>query len=94
MAGAGIQYFAKFCSQKPRIATTGITSWQTALKWTADYQALAQVARKTCGQVWPVAISLKFRLLTVSFLTTVILFMAIHGLNAMDCNNPRHTFEH
>jgi hypothetical protein len=38
MAGAGIRSFAKFRSQMPRIATTGITSWQTALKWTADCQ--------------------------------------------------------
>jgi hypothetical protein len=39
MAGAGIWTFAKFCSQMPRIATTGITFWHTALKWTADCQA-------------------------------------------------------
>jgi hypothetical protein len=44
---AGIRPFAK------RIATTGITSWQTALKWTAD----CQVPRSGCrGQVKPVAI--------------------------------------
>jgi hypothetical protein len=36
MAGAGIRSFAKFRGQMPRIATTGMTSWQTALKWTAD----------------------------------------------------------
>jgi hypothetical protein len=53
MAGAGIWSFAKFCGQMPRIATTGITSWQTALKWTAD----CQVPRSgCCGQVKPVAI--------------------------------------
>jgi hypothetical protein len=39
MAGAGIQSFAKFRSQMPWIATTGMTSWQTALKWTAHCQA-------------------------------------------------------
>jgi hypothetical protein len=39
MADAGIRSFAKFCGQMPRIATTGMTSWQTALKWTADCQA-------------------------------------------------------
>jgi hypothetical protein len=39
MAGAGIWSFAKFRGQLPQIATTGITSWQTALKWTADCQA-------------------------------------------------------
>jgi hypothetical protein len=39
MAGAGIRSFAKFRGQMPRIATTGITSWQAALKWTADCQA-------------------------------------------------------
>jgi hypothetical protein len=53
MAGAGIRSFAKFGGQMPRIATTGITSWQTALKWTAD----CQVPRSGCrGQVKPVAI--------------------------------------
>jgi hypothetical protein len=44
MAGAGIQSFAKFRGQLPWIATTGITSWQNALKWTADCQFRAQVA--------------------------------------------------
>jgi hypothetical protein len=53
MAGAGIRSFAKFHSQMPRIATTGITSWQTAVKWTAD----CQVPRSCCrSQVKPVAI--------------------------------------
>jgi hypothetical protein len=48
MVGAGIRSFAKFRSQMPRIATTGITSWQTALKWTPD----CQVPRLGCrGQV-------------------------------------------
>jgi hypothetical protein len=32
MAGDGIQSFAKFHGQMPRTATTGITSWQTALR--------------------------------------------------------------
>jgi hypothetical protein len=40
MAGAGIRSFPKFCGQMPRIATTGITHWQNALKWTADCQVL------------------------------------------------------
>jgi hypothetical protein len=53
MAGAGIQSLAKFCGQMPRIATTGIASWQTTLKWTAD----CHVPRSGCrGQVKPVAI--------------------------------------
>jgi hypothetical protein len=53
MAGAGIWSFTKFLGQMQRIATTGITSWQTALKWTAD----CQVPRSGCrGQVKPVAI--------------------------------------
>jgi hypothetical protein len=53
MAGAGIRPFAKFRAQMPRIATTGITSWQTTLKWTAD----CQVPHSGCrGQVKPVAI--------------------------------------
>jgi hypothetical protein len=37
----------------PGIATTGISSWQTALKWTADCQVLRSGCR---GQVKPVAI--------------------------------------
>jgi hypothetical protein len=53
MAGAGIQPFAKFRCQMLQIATTGITSWQTALKWTADCQVLRSGCR---GQVKPVAI--------------------------------------
>jgi hypothetical protein len=36
---AGIRSFAKFPGQMPLIATTGITSWQTALKWMADCQS-------------------------------------------------------
>jgi hypothetical protein len=53
MVGAGILSFAKFHSQMRRIATTGITSWQTALKWTAD----CQVPRSGCRvQVKAVAI--------------------------------------
>jgi hypothetical protein len=53
MAGAGIRSFAKFRGQMPRIATTGITSWQTALKWNVD----CQVPRSGCrGQVKPVEI--------------------------------------
>jgi hypothetical protein len=41
MAGTEIRSFAtgKLRGQMPRIATTGITPWQTALKWTADCQA-------------------------------------------------------
>jgi hypothetical protein len=53
MAGAGIRSFAKFRSQMPRIATTGITSWQTTLKWTADCQVPGSGCRR---QVKPVAI--------------------------------------
>jgi hypothetical protein len=53
MARAGIRSFAKFRSQMPRIATTGITSWQTALKWTADCRELLSGCR---SQVKPVAI--------------------------------------
>jgi hypothetical protein len=90
MAGAGIRSFAKFRGQMTRIATTGITSWQTALKWTAD----CQVPRSGCvvkSSLWQSA--LKFILLSVAIRATVILFLAIHVLNAADCHNPRHTFE-
>jgi hypothetical protein len=63
----------------PQIATTGITSWQTALKWTADCQVLRLGFR---SQVKPVAIR-----------AMVILFLAIRVISAADCHNPRHTFE-
>jgi hypothetical protein len=53
MAGAGIWSFAKFRGKIPRIATTGITSWQTTLKWTSDCQILPSGC---CGQVKLVAI--------------------------------------
>jgi hypothetical protein len=53
MAGAGIWSFAKFPGQMPRIATTGITSWKTALKWNVDCQVLHSGCH---GQVKPVAI--------------------------------------
>jgi hypothetical protein len=53
MAGAGIRSFAMFRGQMPRMATTGITSWQTALKWNADCQVPLSCCR---GQVKPVAI--------------------------------------
>jgi hypothetical protein len=58
MAGTGICSFAKLCSQMPRIATTGITPWQTALKWTADCQAPHSSCQDycTCGQGRPLAI--------------------------------------
>jgi hypothetical protein len=46
MAGAGNRSFAKFRGQMPQIATTGIASWQTALKWTAECQPpLAHILR-------------------------------------------------
>jgi hypothetical protein len=46
MAGAGIRSFAKLRGQMPRIVTTGITSWQTALKHTAECQPpLANILR-------------------------------------------------
>jgi hypothetical protein len=45
MAVAGIWSFAKFRGQMLRIATTGITSWQTALKWTVDCQVLLSGCR-------------------------------------------------
>jgi hypothetical protein len=46
MAGVGIWSFAKFRGQMPWIATTGITSWQTALKHTVECQPpLANILR-------------------------------------------------
>jgi hypothetical protein len=46
MASTGIRAFAKLRGQMPRIATTGIAPWQTALKWTAD----CQVPRSGCQE--------------------------------------------
>jgi hypothetical protein len=90
MAGAGIRAFAKFRSQLPRIATTGITSWQTTVKWTAD----CQVPHSGChGQVKPVAIRSEIHTSVCAIRATVILFLAIRVLNAADCHNPQHTFE-
>jgi hypothetical protein len=83
MAGAGIQSFAKFRSKMLVITTTGITSWQTALKWTAD------CAQKS--SLWQSA--LKFILLSEAIRATVILILAIRVLNAADCHNPWRTFE-
>jgi hypothetical protein len=58
MAGNGIRSFAKLRRKMSRIATRGITPWQTALKWTADCQAPRSDCQEycTCGQVRPVAI--------------------------------------
>jgi hypothetical protein len=54
MVDAGIRSFAKSHGQMLQIATTRITSWQNARKWTAD----CQVPRSGCSdQVKPVAIS-------------------------------------
>jgi hypothetical protein len=72
----------------PRIATTGITSWQTALKWTAD----GQVTRSgCCGQVKPVAICSQIHT-SVCGNRQRRLFYSWRSL-AADCHNPRHTFE-
>jgi hypothetical protein len=46
MAGTEIRSFAKLRGQMPRIDTTGIAPWQTALKWTAD----CQVPRSDCQE--------------------------------------------
>jgi hypothetical protein len=85
MAGAGIRSFAKFRSQMLQITTTGITSWQTTLKWTAVQVAAVK------SSLWQSA--LKFILLSVAISETVILFLAIRVTNAADCHNPWHTFE-
>jgi hypothetical protein len=93
MAGAGIGSFAKFRGQMPRIATILITSWQTALKWTAD----CQVPRSDCHRnVKPLAnrSQIHTSVCGKAIRATVILFLEIRVLNAADCHNPRHTFEH
>jgi hypothetical protein len=85
MAGTGICSFAKLRGQMPLIATAGIASWQTALKWTPD----CQVPRSGCQEyihavrssLWQSAV--KFILLSVAIRAMVILFVAISSLNAV-----------
>jgi hypothetical protein len=87
IAGSGIWSFAKFRGQMPQIATTGITSWQTALKWTAD----CQVPGSGCHcKVKPVVICSPIHTSVCSNDDYSILG---NVLNAADCHNPRHTFE-
>jgi hypothetical protein len=79
----------------PRFATTGITPRQTAIKCTADCQALLlRWQRKPAARsgLWQSA--LKFRLLTLAIRSTIILFVAIRDLNTADCHTLQHTFEH
>jgi hypothetical protein len=88
MADAGIRSFAKFRGQMPRIATPGITSWQTALKWAAD----CQVPRSGCrGKVKPVAIRSQFHTSVCGHPRDGYSILGV--LNAADCHNPQHTFE-
>jgi hypothetical protein len=86
MADAEIRSFAKFRGQRPRIATTGITSWQTLSSrlWIAKFHAQVTSVKSSLWQS-----ALKLILLSVAIRATVILFLAIHVLNAADC----HTFE-
>jgi hypothetical protein len=79
MAGAGIRSNAKFRSQMPRIATTGITSWQTISTGLRISKFRAQVGAVK-SSLWQSA--LKFILLSVAIQATVILFLAIRILNA------------
>jgi hypothetical protein len=90
MSGAGIWSFAKFRGQMPRIATTGMTSWETALKWTAD----CKVPRSGCrGQVKPVAIRSQIHTSVCGNPHDGYSILSIRVLNAADCHNPRHTIE-
>jgi hypothetical protein len=78
----------------PRIATTVITSWQTALKWTADCQALRLGCQEyiRSGQACGNPLS-NLDSLTVAFRVMAILFVAIRALKAVDCHNLQDTFE-
>jgi hypothetical protein len=84
MVGAGIRLFAKFHCQMLWIATTGITSRQTALKWTADCQVPGSGCR---GQVKPVAI--------LSQIHTSVCGNLHYGYSILGNprSKPRHTFE-
>jgi hypothetical protein len=90
MAGAGIRSFAKFHGQMLRIATTGISFWQTLSSGLRIAKFRAQVAAVK-SSLWQSA--LKFILLSVVIRAMVFLFLTIRILNAADCHNPRHTFE-
>jgi hypothetical protein len=83
MASAGIWSFAKFRGQMPLIATTGITSWQTALKWTADCQAPRSGCQEymrsghACGNP----------------LSNLYSWLGNLHDGYFICGNPQHTFE-
>jgi hypothetical protein len=87
MAGTGFRYVATFHAPNPRFATTRITPWQTALKYTADCQA--PLSGSSPG-LWQSA--LKFRLLTVAIRDADIFLVAILGDQTADCHSPRYTF--
>jgi hypothetical protein len=91
--GTGIRSFAKLHGQMQRFATTGIAPWQTPFKWTAECQALRPDCQEHAVRsgLWQSAFKLIF--LSVAICSTVILFVAIHGLNAMDFHNPQNTLE-
>jgi hypothetical protein len=90
MAGAGIRSLAKFRGQMPRIARTGINSWQTAFKWTAD----CQVPGSGChGQVKPVAIRSQIHTSVCGNPRDGYSILGNPRSNAVDCHNPWHTFE-
>jgi hypothetical protein len=76
----------------PRIATTGITSWGKPLSSGLRIAKFPAQVAAVKSSLWQSA--LKFILLSVAIHTTVILFLAIRILNAANCHNPRHTFEH
>jgi hypothetical protein len=95
LAGTGIHSLAKLRAQILWFATTEITPWQTVLKCTADCQAPHSGNKEYMRPVRPERQSaLKFRLLSVAMRSTVILIVAIRGLNTADGHNPRYTFEH
>jgi hypothetical protein len=52
-----------------------------------------QVARNTCGQVRPVAIRSQIDTSVFDNPQYSFLFVAIRGLNAVDCHKPQYTFE-
>jgi hypothetical protein len=82
LPGTGFHSVATFRAPITRLATIRITSWQTALKCTAD-----------CKAPTPWQSVLKLSLLTMAIRSTVIFFMSICNLKTAVWQGQQCTFE-